>query len=202
MGAGVNRFITIEPDRCIGCGTCRSACHDGHYEAGLQSEPRLALVHVDAVTAAVACHQCEGAPCLQVCPVNAIEHHNNMIHVIEQACVGCRLCAVACPFGAIHPSGTSVAGVAGIAYDTPIHGASLSCLLTWDPGVYTCAVKCDLCSFDPEGGPHCVQACPTNALRYVCEQIDGELLDAKRDRAADESAAHAGIACGAGLEER
>ena len=143
------------------------------------------------MTAAVACHQCEGAPCLEVCPVNAIVREHSSIHVHEQECVGCRLCAIACPFGAIHPSGTSIAGVAGFAEETPIHPKSLSSLLVWDPGVYTCAVKCDLCYFD-EQGPNCVRACPTRALALVTGETAEELACAKRDRAAVEGAACAG----------
>ena len=156
---------------------------------------------VDEVTAAIACHHCEGAPCAEVCPDNAIVHENNIIHVNEQHCVGCRLCAVACPFGAIHPSGTSIAGVAGIAYETPIHEANLSDLLTWDPGVITCAVKCDLCSFDPEGGPRCVAACPTRALRYISEEDNKDLNDVKRYRTAAQSDVLEGVSHGMGLEE-
>ena len=26
----MNRFIDINPERCIGCGTCQSACADAH----------------------------------------------------------------------------------------------------------------------------------------------------------------------------
>ena len=188
----MNRFIAIEPDRCIGCGTCSSACHEGHERAGLQAEPRIRVVQMGEVTAALTCHQCEDAPCLAVCPVGAIVHEDTYVHVLEQQCVGCRMCAVVCPFGAIHPSGTSVAGVAGTAYDTPVHAPTLSDLLTWDPGVYTCAVKCDLCSYDP-AGPHCVSACPTKALRLVTEEAGSSLADAKRLRAADAAGSIAGF---------
>lgn len=162
----MNRFIAINPDACIGCGTCRAACSEGHREAGLQAEPRLSLVMTRDVSAAVTCHHCEGAPCLQVCPVNAIEKEDGAVHVSEQRCIGCKLCAIVCPFGAIHPSGTSIAGVAGVKVSTPTYPASLDPLLRWEIGVYTRAVKCDLCSYD-EAGPHCVPACPTDALVYV-----------------------------------
>lgn len=40
-------------------------------------------------------------------------------------------------------------------------------MLKWEIGVPTCAVKCDLCEYDPENGPHCVAVCPTKALSYV-----------------------------------
>ena len=125
----MNRFIDINPERCIGCGTCQSACADAHRMQGLQDTPRLALVKTGGISAALACHHCEGAPCAEVCPVNAIEHDGDRIHVKEQECIGCRLCAIACPFGAIHPDGTSIAGVAGMCDPTPSYPKSLSSLL-------------------------------------------------------------------------
>ena len=124
----MNRFIDINPERCIGCGTCQSACADAHRMQGLQDTPRLALVKTGGISAALACHHCEGAPCAEVCPVNAIEHDGDRIHVKEQECIGCRLCAIACSFGAIHPDGTSIAGVAGMCDPTPSYPKSLSSL--------------------------------------------------------------------------
>ena len=90
----MNTFIAIEPDRCIGCGTCLAACSHGHRVAGLQAEPRLALTFTRDVSAAVPCHQCEGAPCLAVCPVDAITRTDTAVIVNEQTCIGCKLCAV------------------------------------------------------------------------------------------------------------
>ena len=89
-----------------------------------------------------------GCPRAEVCPVNAIEHDGDRIHVKEQECIGCRLCAHRVPLRAIHPDGTSIAGVAGMRPDAS-YPKSLSSLLTWAPGQYTPAVKCDLCAFDP-----------------------------------------------------
>lgn len=86
----------------------------------------------------------------------------------EQTCIGCKLCAVVWPLRR-HPipPGTSTAGVAGISYPTPTQPRGTSPLLAWSIGVYTCAVKCDLCStLGPDEEPHCVEACPTKAL-YV-----------------------------------
>ena len=101
----MNRFIDINPERCIGCGTCQSACADAHRMQGLQDTPRLALVKTGGISAALACHHCEGAPCAEVCPVNAIEHDGDRIHVKEQECIGCRLCAIKCDLCAFDPEG-------------------------------------------------------------------------------------------------
>ncbi len=161
----MNSFISINPDRCIGCGTCQAACSAGHAGVGEQAQPRLSVVFTKEVTASITCHHCEAAPCLAVCPVNAIEHKGDRISVDEQACIGCKLCACVCPFGAIHPSGTNIDGVSGMAQFTPNMPESTSSMLKWEIGVPTVAVKCDLCEYD-ENGPRCVRVCPTMALKY------------------------------------
>ncbi|MGQ7115680.1 4Fe-4S binding protein, partial [Escherichia sp. TWPC-MK] len=68
------------------------------------SEARLALAKTSTITAPVVCHHCEEAPCLQVCPVNAISQRDDAIQLNESLCIGCKLCAVVCPFGAISAS--------------------------------------------------------------------------------------------------
>ncbi len=152
------------------------------------------MVMTKDVSAAVTCHHCEGAPCLEICPVNAITRENGSIQVNEQTCIGCKLCGIACPFGAIHPSGTSIAGVAGTMVSIPTFPKSLSPLLQWEIGVYTCAVKCDLCSYDPEGGPHCVPACPTNALTYVVdEDLSGQTKSRRVEAAVNQGAVQAAL---------
>jgi hydrogenase-4 component A len=114
------------------------------------------------------CRHCEDAFCVRVCPVGAIRQDATADRVVvdEKACIGCKMCALACPFGAITPSGTSTAGVAGIRTVTPTHTQALDPILAWEVGVRAVAVKCDLCAFLPEG-PACVRACPTRGLAVV-----------------------------------
>ncbi|MEF2071144.1 4Fe-4S dicluster domain-containing protein [Consotaella aegiceratis] len=180
----MNRFIVAEPGRCIGCNTCMAACSQAHKQAGRQSHPRLSVTKTADATAPVLCHHCEDAPCARVCPVRAITHRDGMIVLDEKTCIGCKLCALACPFGAITPSGTGLAGVAGIAFPTPQNPA-LDPLLVWEQGVKSVAVKCDLCDFR-EAGPACVPSCPTRALYLVGDDGMDEANANKRRITADQ----------------
>jgi hydrogenase-4 component A len=179
----MNRFVIAETNRCIGCNTCMAACSLVHKAQGLQALPRLAVTRTGEGTAPILCRHCEDAPCARVCPVGAITCKEDSVVLNETTCIGCKLCAVACPFGAITPSGTGTAGVAGTIANPPSQSATLDPILRWEPGVRTIAVKCDLCAFR-ESGPECVRVCPTKAM-YVVNDDELEVsVDTKRKVAA------------------
>ncbi len=88
----------------------------------------------------------------------------------ESLCVSCKLCGIACPFGAIEFSGSRPLDIPANANTRKRHRhrllrrVSAHCLTGC--GIRAIAVKCDLCSFD-EQGPACVRMCPTKALHLV-----------------------------------
>lgn len=102
----MNRFVIADPRLCIGCNTCMAACAQEHEAQGLQAQPRLTLVKTSHESAPQMCHHCEDAPCALVCPVNAITHQDGAVQLNESLCVGCKLCGIACPFGAITLAGS------------------------------------------------------------------------------------------------
>jgi hydrogenase-4 component A len=156
-----------------------AGCVESHQEVGLQAYPRLHVVRTQpAGTMPVQCRHCEEPACAAVCPVNAIICVGDSIQLNESLCIGCKMCALACPFGAIIPGGTPVPAfgfnVGQYAYlNTPYEPDSMYLrefatndrlsLLSWGIGQKTVAVKCDLCYFREEG-PTCVRVCPHNAL--------------------------------------
>ncbi|MCF7920545.1 MAG: 4Fe-4S binding protein [Candidatus Cloacimonetes bacterium] len=49
-----------------------------------------------------ACRRCEDAPCIAVCPEEALERdENGAIHRATNLCVGCQSCVAVCPFGTL-----------------------------------------------------------------------------------------------------
>jgi hydrogenase-4 component A len=187
FGGNMNHFVIADPSRCIGCYACVAGCVESHRKAGLQAYPRLYIIHTPpSGTMPIQCRHCEDASCASVCPVKAITRRDNFIHLNESLCIGCKMCAVACPFGAIIPGGTPVPkfefNVGQYTYtNTPYEADPMYLrefalqerlsLLNWNIGQKTVAVKCDLCYFRAEG-PSCVMACPHKALRLVDEKTD------------------------------
>jgi Fe-S-cluster-containing hydrogenase component 2 len=50
----------------------------------------------------VSCLQCEEPNCMAVCPTGAITENEQGVKVVDEAkCLGCRMCEIACPVGAI-----------------------------------------------------------------------------------------------------
>ncbi|AKX95034.1 4Fe-4S ferredoxin [Moorella thermoacetica] len=157
-----NRFVIADPERCLGCYTCMAGCALAHNKQGLQPFPRLFVTHTPDGTMPVQCRHCEDAPCARVCPVKAIEIKNQMVYLNEGLCIGCKMCALVCPFGCIDIQGTPAPSVE----KDGLLNSYLIPLLAGATGQKTIATKCDLCYFDAEG-PACVRVCPTRALRLV-----------------------------------
>ena len=201
----LNRFVIADPNKCIGCYTCMAGCVVKHEQAGLQAYPRLQVTHTRAGTMPIQCHHCDDPACAAVCPVKAISVQNQSVQINETLCIGCKMCSLACPFGAITPHGTLPPSLqetgtfeqhrfnAEPRWPVPLYGQSgqmteLHPILAWSIGQKAVAVKCDLCQSSADG-PECVRLCPTNALRLVESEDIERLSKNKRSSAVAEAAA-------------
>lgn len=116
--------LVIDLDTCVGCHACVVSCkgwNTENYGAPLSdqgaygAEPVgtfLNRVHSYEVQPEAApaqlvhfpksCLHCEDAPCVTVCPTGASYKRveDGIVLVNEDHCIGCGLCAWACPYGA------------------------------------------------------------------------------------------------------
>lgn len=97
--------LEVHPEKCTGCKQCELACSWVQVGA-FQPSKSLIRVHIfdeQASMAPYTCFQCHEAWCMQACPVNAIDVDaaSGAKVVLDQVCVGCKLCVIACPFGTV-----------------------------------------------------------------------------------------------------
>lgn len=107
----------LDQTRCVGCRTCQMACKDGkdsplgvnfrrvvEFEGGawLTENPDTPTpVGVFAYYTSIACNHCDDPACIKACPTGAM--HKGLYGIVEvnqSRCIGCKACAMACPYGA------------------------------------------------------------------------------------------------------
>jgi molybdopterin-containing oxidoreductase family iron-sulfur binding subunit len=189
---GVTFAYALNLSVCIGCRKCAEACHveNNHDRATNNSYIRVLemqqgsmdlergnATYDHAVPAPgkyympVQCQQCENAPCVKVCPVQATWHEPDGVVVVDYNwCIGCRYCEAACPYHARR-----------FNWSKPEIPADE---LNPDQGYLSNRVrpqgvveKCHFCLHRTRAGrlPACLEACPTGA------RVFGNLLDPKSE---------------------
>ncbi len=142
--------VMIDPTRCTACRTCELQCSIAHskskdlFKAIFEYPLPRYTVNIQfapGINYPAKCMHCKHAPCIAACPTEAIslERERGIVLINDDRCIGCWMCAMVCPYGAIVPS-----------YD------------------YKVAFKCDGCIERLREGlePACTAACPTKALSY------------------------------------
>lgn len=161
--------LVIDLDTCVGCNACVTACkgwNDQGYGAPLSdqnpygSDPSgtfLNRVHsyevqpengpAQVVNFPRSCLHCEAAPCVTVCPTGASykRAEDGIVLVNEDACIGCGLCAWACPYGAREMDEAA--------------GVMKKCTLCVDR-IYNDNLP------EEDRVPACVRTCPTGARHF------------------------------------
>ena len=132
----------IDPQRCIGCRSCVSACRECDTHKG------YSMIFVDYIdrsettaTMPTVCMHCTEPTCALVCPADAIKQNEDgvVMSALKPRCLDCRNCVNACPFGV--PK-----------YNSAMH----------------LQMKCDMCFDRTSEGlkPMCASVCPTGAITF------------------------------------
>jgi Fe-S-cluster-containing hydrogenase component 2 len=117
--------------------------HYGEFNPS-RSRIQVNIFLEEAVYLPTTCLQCDEAWCAKICPTSAIVRDpRTLAYLVENSkCVGCKMCVLACPFGAM--------------------------TLFAEKGK---AEKCDHC-LSIDGDPECVKFCTPKALEYLDEDTE------------------------------
>ncbi len=165
--------LVIDLDTCVGCHACAVNCKEWNTGGDLaplsDTDPYgadvsgtwLNRIHSFEVTDGddarlvhfpKSCLHCDDAPCVTVCPTGASlkRTEDGIVLVDEDRCMGCGLCAWACPYGAREMD--------------PVAGVMKKCTLCVDR-IYSDDLP------EEDRIPACVRTCPSSARHF------GDLAD-------------------------
>ena len=158
--------LSLDTSLCIGCFACQVACKMEH---DLPPGPRtLKIIQLgpfereEELTMScfpATCLHCENPACVAACPTGAMQKRpDGIVFSDPELCIGCRTCAVACPFGI--PELNVVTGK---------------------------IAKCDGCRDRVDLGlwPACALKCPTGALQFGSSE---KIVQDRREREAERRA--------------
>jgi len=161
--------LVIDLDTCVGCHACVTACKGWNTENhgsplgdrdAYGAEPEGAFLNrihtfeiqpesnpAQTVHFPKSCLHCDDAPCVTVCPTSASYKRveDGIVLVNESDCIGCGLCAWACPYGAREMD--------------PIEGVMKKCTLCVDR-IYNDNLP------EEDRVPACVRTCPAGARHF------------------------------------
>ena len=159
--------MVIDLRRCIGCNACTLACKqengtpEGVHYARVITREVGTYPTTKRTFLPVLCNHCDDAPCAQACPSGATYvREDGIVAVDREKCIGCRACAVACPYMNRHFIERGMLrhgyGADGLSPYEAVKFAD------FEEGTMT---KCNLCAhrLDQDLEPACVVTCPTDA---------------------------------------
>jgi Fe-S-cluster-containing dehydrogenase component len=132
--------VIIDLNKCTGCGACVQACNQRNNlpegKSFIRRIRKEEQVEGGCWCLPVQCQHCADAPCEEVCPASATYHHpSGVVLVNEKTCVGCKYCAVACPYDArVYDENSGVVSKCWLCLDWVLGGGQPACVQACVPG--------------------------------------------------------------------
>jgi tetrathionate reductase subunit B len=164
----MSKVFVIDVSRCSGCYNCQLSCKDEHcgndWTPYAKPQPQIGQFwvkvheHVEGTIPKVKihytsqlCNHCDNPICMKACGQGAITKRKDGLVLIDpEKCTGCEACMKACPYDVIYKNEEL-----GICQ------------------------KCTGCTHLLDNGaklPRCVEACPTDALKFGEKEDFGDIL--------------------------
>ncbi len=140
----MNFGFVIDNRKCIGCHACTVACKSenqvpvGVNRTWVKYIEKGEFPDTRRLFSVMRCNHCEDAPCVEICPVEALHtREDGIVDFDDRRCISCKACTQACPYDALYI----------------------------DPNTKT-AAKCNYCTHRVDIGlePACVVVCPEHAI--------------------------------------
>jgi molybdopterin-containing oxidoreductase family iron-sulfur binding subunit len=163
--------MAIDLKKCIGCYTCQVACKAKNF-----TPPGVFFMrvlkgetgnHPSVIRQSLPlpCFHCTDPECERVCPTGATKKREDGIVIVDpDLCIGCRYCALACPYDVRYFIQNWQGYFKGA--DDPYTRYARKC---WTEkkgnGI---SVKCDFCldRIDKGMKPFCVDTCPADVIKF------------------------------------
>jgi carbon-monoxide dehydrogenase iron sulfur subunit len=151
----MEKILVVDHEQCTGCRACEMVCSVKHTGAINPTRSRIHVIKwlLEGFELPMFCQQCEDAPCIAVCPKDALSRDPVLGRVAlnYDLCIGCKMCVTACPFG-------------GMGIDI----------------VARQVIKCDLCDGDPTCVRYCdagaLQFVPASSVTLMKKRDAGRKL--------------------------
>lgn len=156
--------MVIDLNTCVGCNACMAACAMENQTPVWKNKWRTYVHEKEIGTTEQVrrrffprlCNHCSNPPCLTVCPTGATyKRPDGIVMVDPERCMGCRACAMACPYDARYE----------VTYDDIKTGKEFyGELQRTSPSMD----KCSFCAHRLDKGlkPACVETCVGSARMF------------------------------------
>jgi len=98
----MRKMLLIDCERCTGCEICVLYCSFEKTRTFNRTRSRVSIIRweEEELYIPTMCQQCEEAPCILACPVDALskDEVSGVVCRNDEVCIGCKMCITICPF--------------------------------------------------------------------------------------------------------